>query len=53
MELKDYTTEELRDKIKRRNELARETKNQEPRCRDCKRLTNALQTVGQGYIYVE
>jgi hypothetical protein len=40
MELKDYTTEELRAEIKRRNELAKEAKMQEPRCRNCKHLTN-------------
>lgn len=40
MELKDYTTEELRAEIKRRNDLAKEAKLQEPRCRNCKHLTN-------------
>lgn len=39
MELKDYTTEELRSEIKRRNELAKEAKKQEPRCRNCKHIT--------------
>ena len=40
MELKDYTIEELRAEIKRRNELAKEAKKQEPRCRNCKHLIN-------------
>lgn len=40
MELKRYTIEELRAEIKRRNELAKEAKKQEPRCRNCKHLTN-------------
>lgn len=40
MELKDYTTEELRAEIKRRNELAKEVKKQETRCRNCKHLIN-------------
>lgn len=40
MELKDYTTEELRAEIKRRNELAKEAKLQEPRCRNCKYIIN-------------
>ena len=40
MELKDYTTEELKAEIKRRNELARAQKAEEMktalRCRNCK-----------------
>lgn len=40
MELKDYTTEELRAEIKRRAELARQQKAEEMktalRCRNCK-----------------
>ena len=40
MKLKDYTTEELRAEIKRRNELAKEAKKQEPRCKNCKHLIN-------------
>lgn len=38
MELKDYTTEELRSEIKRRNELVKEARMQEPRCRNCKHI---------------
>ena len=40
MSIKDYTTEELRAEIKRRNELAKEAKMQEPRCRTCKHIIN-------------
>lgn len=40
MELKDYTIEELRNEIKRRNELVKEAKKQEPRCRNCEHLMN-------------
>lgn len=40
MELKDYTTEELRAEIKRRYELEKEAKKKEPRCRNCKHLMN-------------
>ena len=40
MELKDYTTEELRAEIKRRNALVKEAKKQELRCRNCKHLMN-------------
>lgn len=40
MELKDYTTEELKEEIKRRAELARKQKAEEMktalRCRNCK-----------------
>ena len=46
MELKDYTIEELRAEIKRRNELAKEAKKQEPRCRNCKHLTNNPNWIG-------
>ncbi len=38
MELKDYTTEELRAEIKRRYELEQEAKKKVPRCRNCKYL---------------
>ena len=40
MELKDYTIEELRAEIKRRNELTKEAKKQESRCRNCKHIMN-------------
>ena len=46
MELKDYTIEELRAEIKRRNELVKEAKKQEPRCRNCEHLTNHPQVRG-------
>lgn len=40
MELKDYTTEELKEELKRRTELARQQKAEEMktalRCRNCK-----------------
>ena len=36
MELKDYTTEELRAELKRRNDLAKAEKAKVKRCRMCK-----------------
>lgn len=62
MELKDYTTEELKAEIKRRAELARAQKTEEMktalRCRNCKHLvlsewphrdTCAVRTWGKKY----
>lgn len=39
MELKDYSIEELRAEIKRRNTLKKELQKSEPRCRNCVHLT--------------
>lgn len=36
MELKDYTTEELRNELKRRAAIRREEDSKKPRCRNCK-----------------
>lgn len=36
MELKDYTTEELRNELKRRAAIKREEDSEKPRCRNCK-----------------
>ncbi|MGM9739211.1 MAG: hypothetical protein ACI3ZP_01280 [Candidatus Cryptobacteroides sp.] len=36
MELKDYTIEELRAELKRRNQEIRDKRNAVPRCRNCK-----------------
>lgn len=36
MELKDYTTEELKSELKRRNDLAKAEKAKVKRCRMCK-----------------
>ena len=46
MELKDYTTEELRAEIKRRRELAKKDKKKELRCRNCKHIMNHPQVRG-------
>lgn len=39
MELKDYTTEELRNELKRRTAIKREEDSKKPRCRNCKYFT--------------
>ena len=36
MDLKDYTTEELRNELKRRAAIRREEDSKKPRCRNCK-----------------
>ena len=36
MDLKDYTTEELRNELKRRAAIKREEDSKKPRCRNCK-----------------
>ena len=52
MELKDYTTEELREELKRRIAIAKEQKalelEQAERCRNCKHLI--VKTMGSGWI---
>lgn len=54
MELKDYTTEELREELNRRKLLAREQKakerEQEERCRNCKHLIIDNRHIGGGCI---
>ena len=40
MELQDYTTDELRAEIKRRNALKKDAQKHEARCRNCKFLMN-------------
>lgn len=42
MELKDYTTEELRNELKRRAAVKREEDNKKPKCRNCKHFTQIL-----------
>lgn len=39
MELKDYTSKELRNELKRRAAIKREEDSKKPRCRNCKHYT--------------
>lgn len=54
MELKDYTTEELREELKRRIAIAKEQKAREreqaERCRNCKHLIIDNRHIGGGCI---
>ena len=65
MELKDYTTEELKEELKRRNKLAKEQKEAEKAsalcCRNCKHCKQnpqfkgfyscAIRTYGKNKVY--
>ena len=57
MELKDYTTKELREELKRRKLLAREKKQlereQAERCRNCKHLIENKINIGGIGLMIE
>ena len=51
MELKDYTTEELRSELKRRGDLAKAEKAEVKRCRMCKHW-GKISNNGNSYCYL-